>query len=69
MIPNNIFFYHFCLQGHCQAYEYGSNGCIPQGNLPWDEYNHYSAYASGHRVMVHIPIVSYLFTIFSLHNE
>jgi len=45
------------IQGHCQAYEYGSNGCIPQGNLPWDEYNHYSAYASGHRVMVSWPLL------------
>merc|ERR1712223_676895 len=45
------------IQGHCQAYEYGSNGCIPQGNLPWDEYNHYSAYASGHRVTVSWPLL------------
>jgi len=47
------------IQGHCQAYEYGSNGCIPQGNLPWDEYNHYSAYASGHRVMVSWPLLMF----------
>merc|ERR1712223_2287485 len=47
------------IQGHCQAYEYGSNGCIPQGNLPWDEYHHYSAYASGHRVMVSWPLLMF----------
>merc|ERR1711994_705913 len=37
------------IQGHCQAYEYGSNGCISNG--PWDEYNQYGAepYNTGHQ--------------------
>ena len=30
----------FSLQGHCQAYEYGSEGCrMTTGGDPWDEYN------------------------------
>jgi len=29
------------IQGHCQAYEYGSNGCI--SNNAWDEYSQYGA--------------------------
>jgi len=45
------------IQGHCQAYEFGSNGCVPQGNLPWDEYNHYSAYGSGQRVILSWPLL------------
>merc|ERR1712226_965840 len=29
------------IQGHCQAYEYGSNGCVPNGYI--DGYTHYGA--------------------------
>merc|ERR1712223_1136903 len=29
------------IQGHCQAYEYGSNGCVPHGYM--DGYTHYGA--------------------------
>ena len=70
-IFSSNFFFLFCSQGHCQAYEYGSNGCIPQGNLPWDDYNHYSAYASGHRVTVSIYssqlfVYTFLFTFFDM---
>ena len=56
--------HHFSLslQGHCQAYEYGSNGCTPQGNLPWDEYNHYSAYNHGQRLDLSWPLLI-LFTL------
>lgn len=50
------------IQGHCQAYEYGSNGCIPQGNLPWDEYNHYSAYNKGQNLDFSWPLLI-LFTL------
>jgi len=27
------------IQGHCQAYEYGSEGCRMTASDPWDEYN------------------------------
>ena len=40
MVKSFKYILSFLLQGHCQAYEYGSEGCrMTTGGDPWDEYN------------------------------